>query len=347
LRDIFRQIRTTSLNGSRSPPDEEPEFVQLLFDAADKALSNVKVDRQGTLITANASVDLKGRVGALSALIPSVEAMRVGGRRAQSANNARQIMLAMHNYADTYGGRFPPAVIYGKDGKGKVPHSWRVELLPYLEQDALYRAYQFDEPWDSEANKKVLAQMPDVFRDPSADPKSTSSAYYVMVGNAREMKKDEGGGGAAATAPPGGGGVPPGGAGPAGAPPGATPAEVAAGVAVDTSLPTAFSKKDGIRFQEILDGTSNTIAIVEAKRDIPWTKPEDIPYDPKGKAPKLGGFYADGFHVGICDGSVKFLPAHISEESLRAYLSPAAGDQIAPPKLDPTLELKLSPRRAK
>jgi len=358
LRDIFRELRTSSLKhttdnlGARSV--EEPEFVQLLFDAADKALSNVKVDRQGTLIKANASVDLKGRIGALSALIPSVEAMRVDGKRAQSANNAKQIMLAMHLYADTYGGRFPPAVIYGKDGKGKVPHSWRVELLPYLEHDALYRAYQFDEPWDSEANKKVLAQMPAVFRDPSANAKSTSSAYYVMVGKAKEVKKGEGGGGESAAAPGAGGTADPaGGAGTApaaGGPPGATPAPPGGAgevTIVDTNLPTAFSKKEGIRFSEIADGTSNTIAIVEANRDIPWTKPEDIPYDPKGKAPKLGGFYMDGFHVGICDGSVNFLPANISVDSLRAYLSPAAGDQIAPLKLDPTLELKLRPRRAR
>ena len=353
LRNIFREMRTASLKhaadniGARMV--EEPEFVQLLHDAADKALSNVKVDRQGTLITANATVDLKGRVGALSALVPSVASMRANGRRAQSANNIRQIMIAMHNYADTYGGRFPPAVIYGKDGKGKVPHSWRVELLPYLEQEALYRAYQFDEPWDSEANKKVLAQMPAVFRDPSADPKSTSSAYYVMVGKAKEVKKGEEGGGAAA--PPGGGlgaaggAAPPAGAPPAGAP-GATPladAPPGGGVVVDTSLPTAFSKKDGIRFAEMLDGTSNTIAVVEATRDIPWTKPEDIPYDPKGKAPKLGGFYDDGFHVGICDGSVRFLPGNIKADSLRAYLSPAGGEPIAPPQPNPGLELRATP----
>ncbi|MBC7851986.1 MAG: DUF1559 domain-containing protein [Pirellulaceae bacterium] len=348
VRNLFREMRAAHI---RQEPLhavegqlEEPEFVNLLFDAADKALSNVTVERHETLITANASIDLRGRIGALSALVPSVQDMRLGGRRAQSANNIKQIMLAMHNYADTYGGRFPPAVVYGKDGKGKVPHSWRVELLPYMDQDALYRAYQFDEPWDSEANKKVLAQMPAVFRDPSADAKSTSSAYYVMVGKAKEMKKgDEGGGGAAAPAGglgAAGGAAPPGGGLGAAALSDAPPDP---GVVVDTSLPTAFSKKDGIRFAEIADGTSNTIAIVEAKRDIPWTKPEDIPYDPKGKAPRLGGFYSDGFHVGFCDGSARFLPVSTSEESLRIYLSPAAGEPIAPPQSNPALELRVTP----
>jgi beta-lactamase regulating signal transducer with metallopeptidase domain len=339
LRDFFREVRSAPLKqaGDSSVPrmPEEPEFVQLLYDAADKALSNVKVERQGTLITANATVDLKGRVGALSALVPSIDAMRIDGRRAQSANNIKQIMVAMHNYADTYGGKFPPAVIYGKDGKGKVPHSWRVELLPYLEQDALYKAYQFDEPWDSEANKKVLAQMPAVFRDPSADPKSTRSAYYVMLGKASEKKKEEGGGAAGAGGLPGGATTDGGAAGivPAG--------DAALGIPVDTSLPTAFSKKEGIRFLEILDGTSNTIAVVEAKRDIPWTKPEDIAYDPKGKAPKLGGYYSDGFHAGFCDGAVKLLPANISEDSLRAYLSPAGGEPI-PPQPVPAARPKLN-----
>jgi hypothetical protein len=95
--------------------------------------------------------------------------------------------------------------------------------------------------------------------------------------------------------------------------------------------------------QEIPDGTSNTIAVVEAQRDIPWTKPEDIPYDPKGKGPKLGGFYEDGFWVGFCDGSARFLPAHITEESLRAYLSPAAGDLIVDQKPISPAGLKVTP----
>ena len=67
----------------------------------------------------------------------------------------------MHNYHDTHG-QFPPAVVVGPDSK--TPHSWRVELLPFLDQDALFKEYRLNEPWDSEANKKVLAQSPAVFR---------------------------------------------------------------------------------------------------------------------------------------------------------------------------------------
>ena len=56
-----------------------------------------------------------------------------------------------------------------------------------------------------------------------------------------------------------------------------------------TGKGTMFSGKEGIKFQDITGGTSNTIMIVEANRDIPWTKPEDIDYDPSQPLPKLGG----------------------------------------------------------
>ena len=94
--------------------------------------------------------------------------------------NLKLIMLAMHNYADTFKGGFPPPVLMGTDGKGKVPHSWRVAILPYIEQSELYHQYRFDEPWDSEANKLVLAKMPAVYRHPLDDPKSTNASYFVL-----------------------------------------------------------------------------------------------------------------------------------------------------------------------
>ena len=79
-------------------------------------------------------------------LLPAVQASREAARRAQCANNLKQIGLAFHNYHDAHK-TFPPAYIPDKDGKPM--HSWRVLILPYLEQQALYKRYNFDEPWDS------------------------------------------------------------------------------------------------------------------------------------------------------------------------------------------------------
>jgi hypothetical protein len=47
--------------------------------------------------------------------------------------------------------------------------------------------------------------------------------------------------------------------------------------------------------------------IGEAARPVPWTKPEDLPFDPKKPLPELGGLFEDGFHVALVDGSAFFL----------------------------------------
>ncbi len=97
-----------------------------------------------------------------------------------SANNLKQIALAMHSYADTHK-TFPPAAVCDKRGKPLL--SWRVLILPYLDQEALYKEFKLDEPWDSEHNKKLLAKMPAVYRGPGAKPDATTTHYRVFVGN--------------------------------------------------------------------------------------------------------------------------------------------------------------------
>jgi hypothetical protein len=77
--------------------------------------------------------------------------------RAQSTNNLKQLALAMHNYHSRHNGFPPPASL---DKQNRPLLSWRVHLLPYLEQDHLYQQFHLDEPWDSEHNKKLIAQMP-------------------------------------------------------------------------------------------------------------------------------------------------------------------------------------------
>ena len=71
-------------------------------------------------------------IGILVALLlPAVQAARDAARRAQSSNNLKQIVLAMHNYHDVYK-KFPPRANFGDDGKPLL--SWRVHILPFVEQ---------------------------------------------------------------------------------------------------------------------------------------------------------------------------------------------------------------------
>jgi hypothetical protein len=84
-------------------------------------------------------------------------------RRAVCVNNLKQLALAMHNYHAAYGS-FPPRYVPGPDGKPW--HSWRVLILPFVEQQALYQGYDFNEPWDGPHNRELLQRMPSVFSCP-------------------------------------------------------------------------------------------------------------------------------------------------------------------------------------
>jgi RNA polymerase sigma factor (sigma-70 family) len=68
------------------------------------------------------------------------------------------------------------------DGNAKPLLSWRVAILPYIEQDALYKAFHLDEPWDSEHNKKLLSRMPSVYAPPGAKGDDGKTYYQAIVG---------------------------------------------------------------------------------------------------------------------------------------------------------------------
>jgi prepilin-type processing-associated H-X9-DG protein len=120
-------------------------------------------------------------IGTWSAsLLPSVQSAREAGRYATCVNNLKQIALAMQSYHQTHG-CFPPAFI--PDEKGRPKHSWRVLLLPFLDQQDLYGKYRFDEPWNSPNNLLLANRMPGLYRcpsDPAADRSLTS--YAMIVG---------------------------------------------------------------------------------------------------------------------------------------------------------------------
>ena len=115
----------------------------------------------------------------IALLLPAVQQAREAARRAQCKNNLKQIALAMHNYHDSYG-TFPPAVTYSADGKPM--HSWRVLLLPFLDEVALHAQYNMNEPWNSPANSQLLSRMPKVYGCPSSPPELGVTHYAVPVG---------------------------------------------------------------------------------------------------------------------------------------------------------------------
>jgi hypothetical protein len=102
-------------------------------------------------------------------LLPAVQSAREAAPRMACMNNLKQIALALHNYHDVYKS-LPPAPM----------HSWRVLLLPFLEEQELYDQYKFDEPWNGPDNIKLLNRMPQIYACPS-NP-GTCTSYVAVVG---------------------------------------------------------------------------------------------------------------------------------------------------------------------
>jgi prepilin-type processing-associated H-X9-DG protein len=96
----------------------------------------------------------------------------------KSANNLKQIALAFHNY-DSANGRLATNQLT-KDGKPGL--SWRVLLLPYIEQDDLYKQFKLDEPWDSEHNKKLIENIPPLFAPVRGKAERGQTFYQTFTG---------------------------------------------------------------------------------------------------------------------------------------------------------------------
>ena len=117
--------------------------------------------------------------------MPPSSSMRLYGPRERPrfvprcVNNEKQIALAIHNYISAHKLLFPPA--YTTDKAGKPLLSWRVLILPYLEQEALFKEFHLDEPWDSEHNRTLIAKMPATYRCPleNADTARQGKTRYL------------------------------------------------------------------------------------------------------------------------------------------------------------------------
>ena len=86
--------------------------------------------------------------------------------------------MAVANYHDTYG-CFPPAYVAGRDGRPL--HSWRVLILPFLEQHGLYDAYNFAEPWDGPHNRTLADRIGRIYLRSGLESDRIETTSFVAV----------------------------------------------------------------------------------------------------------------------------------------------------------------------
>ena len=135
-----------------------------------------KVDGDEVAINATYSYSIP-TIGVLTGLLlPAVQAAREAARRMSSQNNIKQLMLAMLNYESVYR-NFPIRATKSKDGKQLL--SWRVAILPYVEEAVLYQEFHLDEPWDSPHNIKLIPRMPATFKHPSSQAEPGHTVYLA------------------------------------------------------------------------------------------------------------------------------------------------------------------------
>lgn len=111
-------------------------------------------------------------------LLPAVQAARTAARRSASQNNLKQISLALLNYHDTYQ-EFPPA--YVTDADGKPLYSWRVLILPFMEQSPLYDRFDKSKAWNDPINMGISTTKLPIYQSPN-DTSGTDCNYFVFVG---------------------------------------------------------------------------------------------------------------------------------------------------------------------
>jgi len=147
-------------------------------------LPQIRLDRAETRLSLTFGDD-EEELAFLRNVLPALtQDMRASAYRSQRMNNFKQLTLAMLNY-ESAKGTFPLSASYDESNRPLL--SWRVHILPYLEQMELYKQFKLDEPWDSEHNRKLIEKMPAAFTDPdpavrSAIGEKGRTTYVVPTG---------------------------------------------------------------------------------------------------------------------------------------------------------------------
>lgn len=253
-------------------------------------------------------------------LLPAVRRVREPAARMQCQNNLRQLMLGLHNYESIdrpppdpstghrdgpLGRSFPPGCL----GPGTTPEerlSWMVALLPYLEEEYLYR--QFDVQKGYAGNLPAAQTGIRTFLCPASEEAGGNGAYQRRLrhNDVAHYVAMSGLGPSAAGQPAG-----------------------AAG--------NGFMGHDRLTSMALIkDGASNTIALMETRLGVgPWARgggsnlrgfdPADVPLH--GEERPFGG-HERLMHAAMVDGSVRSIRSSIDPNRLAAAITIAGGEPV-------------------
>ena len=227
--------------------------------------------------------------------ILSIQPAKEGARRMQCSNNLKQIALGFHNYHDAYK-CFPPA--YTVDENGKPLHSWRVLILPFMDQRQLYEQIRLDEPWDSEYNRQFHDEYISAFYCPTANRRNNIVTDFLP-----KMETSEKCYYSAVIGPE-----------------------------------TIFSGSKATTLGDISDGTPNTILVVERLLPVCWMDPNNKIGFYTACSGVNRNFYGissahgkQGANIVAADGSSHFLSDTINPETLRALLTKSGEENVIMP----------------
>ena len=168
------------LSGLELPP------ARMMIRKIKPSMVLVRTSEQGIEIEARQTIPSNSTAAAMPVLVgmllPAVGQVRQAAKDVQSLNNLKQLSLASLNHESAF-------MRYPTDGpKGGNDHkfSWRVHILPFIEEGNIYDQIKFDEPWDSDHNKALLAKTPDVFKSPTRNLPEGMTVYRGFKGERGE-----------------------------------------------------------------------------------------------------------------------------------------------------------------
>ena len=175
------------MNVSQLPlPPEASASDKEMHDIIKNLVASATVKQNGDKIQLRISAP-KGFDRVTEIMKPALIAAREAAKEAQKRNALKMLGLAFHNFHDTWT-HFPGA---GRNREEiAVGLSWRVHLLPFLDEAPLYTQFKQDEPWDSEHNKKLIEKMPAIFKSPGVDAVGKTS-IHIFTGPGAPFAEDK------------------------------------------------------------------------------------------------------------------------------------------------------------